>query len=96
MTNAENGNSELPKILIAEDNKQTMQLMKRYFAKANERGDIICDLLEAYDGEETIQKIDKESPDWILCDIGMPKKDGFEVLTYFNKIKSSKPFIFFA
>ncbi len=96
MVNGEEGNRELPKILIAEDNKQTMQLMIRYFTKANERGDIVCELYQAYDGEETIQKIEEEIPDLILCDIEMPKKDGFEVLNHFNQIKSSKPYIFFA
>jgi CheY-like chemotaxis protein len=96
MTNDDNGSLNLQKILIAEDNKQTMQLMFRYFSKANERGDIVCELYKAFDGEEAIQKIEEEEPDLILCDIEMPKKNGFQVLEHFNETKASKPFMFFA
>ncbi|HEY3280820.1 MAG TPA: response regulator [Armatimonadota bacterium] len=34
----------------------------------------------AYDGEEALQKVKQERPDLIVCDVMMPRKDGFEVL----------------
>lgn len=88
--------NSLPKILIAEDNLQTMALMRKYLQKAGNRGDIICEICEAHDGEATIQKIIDVKPEIILCDIGMPKKDGFEVLDFFNDTIKSRPFSFFA
>ncbi len=96
MANGGSDNSQLPKILIAEDNEQTMNLMFRYFSKANERGDIVCELHKAFDGEETIRKIEEELPDLILCDIEMPKKNGFDVLEHFNTVRDTIPYIFFA
>ncbi|MBU2512079.1 response regulator [bacterium] len=86
-----------PAVLIAEDNAQTRALLKRFFEKANERGDLICDIIEAADGEEAIQMLDIAQPELILCDIGMPKKDGFEVLQHFNEFsRFNNLFCFFA
>ncbi len=50
----------------------------------------------AQDGEEGIHKIWQEFPDLVLCDILMPKVDGYGVLTVINKspITSTIPFIF--
>jgi CheY-like chemotaxis protein len=73
-----------PTVLIADDNKQTVELMKKFFSKAKERGDLNCAILEAYDGEEAIQMLDIAQPHLILCDIGMPNKDGFAVLNHFK------------
>lgn len=90
-----NYGDRLPKVLIAEDNQQTMELMKKYFLKAKERGDIRCELLEAYNGDDAIKIIKEEYPDIILCDIGMPGKDGFEVLDHFNMVRDNQPYSVF-
>ena len=73
-----------PTILIAEDNPQTMELMKKFFVKANGRKDLSCEVIEAVDGGEAIQMLDIAQPDIILCDIGMPVKNGFDVLQHFT------------
>ncbi len=92
----EAGSGKAPTILIAEDNKQTMELMKKFFLKAKQRGDLVCDIIEAYDGEEAIQMLDIAQPHIILCDIGMPKKDGFEVLYhYVNFCMKENQYCFF-
>jgi len=80
----------IPTVLIADDNKQTVALMKKFFNKAKDRGDLICEVIEAYDGEEAIQMLDIAQPHLILCDIGMPRKDGFEVLSHFNQFSRQK------
>ena len=46
-----------PTILIADDNKQTIELLKKFFSKANERKDINCAIIEAYNGDEAIQML---------------------------------------
>lgn len=85
-----------PTVLIVEDNKQSMVLFKKFFEKAKQRGDLPCEIIEAYDGDEAIQLIDIANPDLILCDISMPKKDGFEVLNHFNNFsKKQNSFSFF-
>lgn len=63
------------KILIAEDDAF---YQKFYTNKLQEKG---FEVILAVDGEDAIQKIADTSPDLILLDIIMPKKDGFEVLT---------------
>jgi two-component system, sensor histidine kinase and response regulator len=52
--------------------------------------------LEAEDGEIGVQLAQKELPDLILCDIQMPKMDGYGVLQQIreNKTTAALPFIF--
>lgn len=88
--------SRVPTVLIVEDNKQSMVLFKKFFEKAKQRGDIQCEVIEAFDGDEAIQLIDIANPELILCDISMPKKDGFEVLNHFNNFsKKQNAFSYF-
>ena len=61
------------KILIVEDNGDSRELLIKIL-KA--RG---CQIIEAADGEEALQKVSEERPDLILMDISIPKIDGYEV-----------------
>jgi two-component system KDP operon response regulator KdpE len=38
------------------------------------------EVLEAADGEQALDMVERESPDIVLLDIGLPGKDGYEVL----------------
>ncbi|MCC7212704.1 MAG: response regulator, partial [Candidatus Brocadia sp.] len=62
-----------PKILIADDIKQNVKLL-RVILSASE-----YDVAEAYDGEEALSKAKTEHPDLILLDIMMPRMTGYEV-----------------
>jgi two-component system, cell cycle response regulator len=62
-----------PKILVADDIKQNVKLLKVILTASE------YDVIEAYDGEETLEKVQTENPDLILLDIMMPKLSGFEV-----------------
>ncbi len=61
------------KILVADDIKQNVKLL-RVILTASE-----FDVIEAYDGEEALEKAKAENPDLILLDIMMPKLTGYEV-----------------
>ena len=61
------------KILVADDIKQNVKLL-RVILTASE-----FDVIEAYDGEEALEKAKSENPDLILLDIMMPKLTGYEV-----------------
>ena len=68
----EDGTSNLPPLLLVEDNPDVIQYL------------IACleghyQILEARDGEEGIAMAIKHVPDIIISDVMMPKKDGFEV-----------------
>jgi two-component system cell cycle response regulator len=61
------------RILVVEDNSTNMKLMT-YLLKAFGHT-----ALEAHDGEEGMETARRELPDLILCDVQMPKMDGYEV-----------------
>jgi CheY-like chemotaxis protein len=62
-----------PRILIADDNAQNVELLEAYFAEGD------WDVRTAADGEETLRVVREWQPDVILLDIMMPKISGFEV-----------------
>jgi two-component system, OmpR family, alkaline phosphatase synthesis response regulator PhoP len=63
----------LPRILIADDNPQGVELLEAYL------GDKDYAIRTAADGEETLAAVRQWHPDLILLDIMMPKLSGFEV-----------------
>lgn len=65
--------SDKPRILIADDNQQNVELMEAYLAA------IDCEIATAFDGEQTLKAVENFKPDLILLDIMMPKMSGFEV-----------------
>jgi len=64
----------MSKILVIDDEKDAIDLISNFLTP---RG---YDVVTAWDGEEGLRQFDKENPDLILCDIKMPKKDGFQFL----------------
>jgi CheY-like chemotaxis protein len=61
------------KILVADDNAQNCELLQAYLDELD------VDVVMAYDGQETLDMVESESPDLILLDIMMPKVSGFEI-----------------
>lgn len=61
------------KILVVDDEKPIVDILKFNLKK---EGYIV---IEAYDGEEAVNKALKEAPDLILLDVMLPKMDGFAV-----------------
>jgi two-component system alkaline phosphatase synthesis response regulator PhoP len=62
-----------PKILIADDNLQNVELMEAYLSGLD------CEIRTAHDGEETLRAVAEFRPDLLLLDIMMPRVSGFEV-----------------
>ncbi|MGK7943056.1 MAG: EAL domain-containing protein [Microcystaceae cyanobacterium] len=66
--------------------------------------ELIMEMLELYDfqtvgaanGKEGLNKVSQERPDLILCDVMMPKLDGYGVLTELQRCSQTRhiPFIF--
>ena len=69
-----------PRILIADDNAEVRQLLRRILHTQGK-----YTLFEAVNGEEAIQMAHNERPDLILLDLMMPGKDGFAVLDTLQK-----------
>ncbi|OGZ33293.1 MAG: hypothetical protein A3I88_02780 [Candidatus Portnoybacteria bacterium RIFCSPLOWO2_12_FULL_39_9] len=70
----------MSKILIIEDDPFLNEMYVTKFTQANFEVEV------AIDGQEGLQKIEKNKPDLILLDIVLPKMDGFEIL---EKIKNN-------
>ncbi|MBQ6454596.1 MAG: response regulator, partial [Eggerthellaceae bacterium] len=68
------------KLLLAED---TIDLNRATCAILSHEGH---EVISAYDGEEALEHLRKDSFDCIILDIMMPKKDGIEVLHQITKI----------
>lgn len=70
------------KILIIEDEKNLMQVLKDNFLQEG------FDIISSLDGEEGVDKFYSENPDLILLDINLPKKNGWEVCKEIRNIST--------
>jgi len=62
------------KVLVADDDLDILKEMEKRISAEG------YDVITARDGEESWQKIQKDSPDVILLDLTMPKMDGLTIL----------------
>jgi PAS domain S-box-containing protein len=77
--------TKIPKILIVEDNKINMLLVKTLLKKLMPN----CTLIKAVNGIDAISKFNLENPNLILMDIQMPEKNGYEAAVEIRKIPNS-------
>jgi len=66
-------NSMKRKILIVDDEKNIVDILK---FNLNKEG---FETIEAYDGKQALEMVERENPDLILLDIMLPEYDGFTV-----------------
>jgi DNA-binding response OmpR family regulator len=62
------------KILIVDDEEVIRKFLRVHLTKLG------YEVKEAADGEQAIEQIGKDDFDLLICDILMPKKDGWEVI----------------
>jgi DNA-binding response OmpR family regulator len=77
----------MPKILVMDDEKEAVDMLITFLSS---RG---YTAISASDGVEGLKKLDEEHPDVVLCDIRMPKKDGFQFLTELRQTRKWTPVI---
>ena len=63
----------LPRVLVADDDPQGLELLEAYLSDSN------FDVRTSADGDQTLEQVRQWQPDVILLDIMMPKISGFEV-----------------
>lgn len=78
----------MSKILVIEDDEILRETMAQFLAEEG------FDVSIAIDGEDGVNKALTEKPDLILCDINLPKFDGFEVYKRLEDNELIVPFIF--
>lgn len=69
----------MSRILIADDNQDIVDILKRFAEKEDLKVDA------AFDGQEALELFEKKEYDLVLLDIMMPKKDGYEVCKTIRK-----------
>ena len=72
------------KILMIDDEPDMIMAVRVVLEKEG------FEFLEACDGEEGLKKAETETPDLILLDINMPKKDGQKMLREIRSIETAK------
>jgi CheY-like chemotaxis protein len=78
----------MPKILVIDDESKFRNLLKERLQKEGYEVEL------AMDGDEGLVKAKTMKPDLIICDMMMPKMDGFEVLKGIRKDANlNTPFI---
>jgi len=80
----------MEKILVIEDNLAIRENLEEFLMLHDYQ------VSTAKDGEEGISEVYENTPDFIICDISMPKKNGYDVFEEVKDfIKTRKiPFIF--
>jgi CheY-like chemotaxis protein len=68
------------KILIVDDEEVIRKFLKIHLAKLG------YEVMEAADGVQAMEQLGKDDFDLLICDILMPKKDGWEVI---REVKSN-------
>jgi len=68
------------KVLIVDDEEVIRKFLKIHLTKMG------YEITEAADGEQAIEQLGKDDFDLLICDIMMPKKDGWEVI---KEVKSN-------
>ncbi|MDD4318728.1 MAG: response regulator [Candidatus Peribacteraceae bacterium] len=71
--------NHIPTILFAEDDALLRSIYVKKFSLAG------YNVVPASDGEEALRQVLQNPPDLLVCDISMPKMDGFQVLAQLPK-----------
>jgi PAS domain S-box-containing protein len=75
---------EKVKVLIAEDNKINMLLVRTFLNRILPE----ATLIEVINGKEAVQRYQTERPDLILMDVQMPEMNGYEAATEIRKLET--------
>lgn len=62
------------KVLIGEDNRDLNDMVRRFLEREN------FVVFQAFDGEEILNIYEKVSPDIVILDVMLPKRDGWDIL----------------
>ena len=71
----------MAKVLVVDDEEHIVMILRDSLEFSG------FQVVTAYDGVEALERVDKDKPDIIVLDIGMPKLDGWEVC---KRLKSNE------
>ena len=68
-----------PYVLVVDDNRITVKLLRRYLEKCG------YEVGEAYDGTECLEAVSRRVPDAIVLDVMMPQMDGYTTVRHLRQ-----------
>ena len=66
----------MPKVLVVDDSVTVRKVVERALEARS------IQVLSAASGHEAIERIEREAPDLVICDVIMPDKDGYEICAF--------------
>jgi CheY-like chemotaxis protein/predicted regulator of Ras-like GTPase activity (Roadblock/LC7/MglB family) len=69
----------MPKVLVVDDSLSVRKVVER--ALLGRQMQVVC----AATGTEALERIERDEPDVIVCDVLMPDKDGYEICEYVKR-----------
>jgi CheY-like chemotaxis protein len=66
----------MPKVLVIDDSVSVRKVVERALAGRQ------IDVVTAASGAEAIDRLEKEEPDIVVCDVVMPDRDGYEICEF--------------
>ena len=66
----------MPKVLVVDDSITVRKVVERALEARS------IQVLSAASGLEAIERIEREAPDLVICDVIMPDKDGYEICAF--------------
>jgi two-component system, cell cycle response regulator len=79
-----------PVVMVVEDSVVTRAVIRRRLGAED------VEIVEAVDGQDAIDQLERVAPDVVLCDVEMPRVDGHGVLRWLREhpVLSSTPVVF--
>ena len=68
-------------VLVVDDEKKLTDLITESLKSFN----VFSSVVAAYDGADAMRKLTNQTFDIVILDLGMPKKDGLDVLSYLSE-----------
>jgi CheY-like chemotaxis protein/predicted regulator of Ras-like GTPase activity (Roadblock/LC7/MglB family) len=69
----------MPKVLVVDDSLSVRKVVERALAGRH------IEVVSAATGSEALERIEREAPDVIVCDVVMPDRDGYEICEFVKR-----------
>jgi CheY-like chemotaxis protein/predicted regulator of Ras-like GTPase activity (Roadblock/LC7/MglB family) len=69
----------MPKVLVVDDSLSVRKVVER--ALMGRQIEVVC----AATGSEALERIEREAPDVVVCDVVMPDRDGYEICEFVKR-----------
>ena len=69
----------MSKVLVVDDSLSVRKVVER--ALAGRQIEVVC----AASGSEALERLERDAPDVVVCDVVMPDRDGYEICEFIKR-----------